>query len=238
MNVCCITDVSAPDYCSDSQSVSQGRSMSRNTKEEALETRSRILDAAEDAFHARGVSRTSLADIAAAAEVTRGAIYWHFENKGALFNAMCERVRLPLEAIMEAETELRASEPIAQFLSDVVKVMHQVVHDPRCLKVFDILFNKCEYVEQDDPIVVRQRECFMDGKVKIKRMLNAAVALGQLPEDLDIDMAYVIIHATFTGLLHDWLFTPAGFDLSQYSGKLFAATVHMLRTAPTLRSAV
>ncbi|MBC7499702.1 MAG: TetR family transcriptional regulator, partial [Herminiimonas sp.] len=34
--------------------------MARCTKEEALETRCRILDAAEDMFHAQGVTRTSL----------------------------------------------------------------------------------------------------------------------------------------------------------------------------------
>ena len=211
--------------------------MARNTKEEALETRSRILDAAEDVFYARGVARTSLADIAAAAEVTRGAIYWHFENKSALFNAMCERVRLPLEAMMDADTDLRASDPIGQFLSACGKVMRQVAHDPRSRKVFDILFNKCEYVEQDDPIVVRQRECFMQGKEKIKQMLTDAVARKQLPADLDIDLAYVSVHATFSGLLHDWLFAPGNFDLSPYAEKLFAATIHMLRTAPTMREA-
>jgi TetR/AcrR family acrAB operon transcriptional repressor len=211
--------------------------MPRNTKEEALETRSRILDAAEDVFHTCGVAHTSLADIAAAAEVTRGAIYWHFENKSDLFNAMCERVRLPLEAMMGSDTDLRASDPIGQFLTACGKVMHQVAHDPRSRKVFDILFNKCEYVEPDDPIVVRQRECFMEGKKKIKLMLSDAVARQQLPADLDIDMAYVIVHATFSGLLHDWLFAPGNFDLSLYAEKLFSATIHMLRTAPTLRRA-
>lgn len=41
--------------------------MARRTKEEAEETRQRILDAAEHLFHERGVSRTSLADIASGA---------------------------------------------------------------------------------------------------------------------------------------------------------------------------
>ena len=41
--------------------------MARRTKEEALVTRSRILDSAERLFEERGVSRTSLHDIAQAA---------------------------------------------------------------------------------------------------------------------------------------------------------------------------
>src|SRR3546814_1649852 len=56
----------------------------RRTKEEALETRESILDAAERIFFERGVSRTTLDQIARAASVTRGAVYWHFQNKSDL----------------------------------------------------------------------------------------------------------------------------------------------------------
>ena len=42
--------------------------MVRRTKEEAQETRSQILEAAEKAFYERGVARTTLADIARSAK--------------------------------------------------------------------------------------------------------------------------------------------------------------------------
>ena len=70
--------------------------MVRRTKQEALATRHSLLDSAELLFQAQGVSRTSLQDIAQAAGATRGAIYWHFKDKADLFNAMMERVTLPL----------------------------------------------------------------------------------------------------------------------------------------------
>lgn len=65
--------------------------MVRKTKEEAAETRSRLLDTAEEVFLREGVTRTSLQRIAEAAGLTRGAIYWHFQDKADLFNAMMER---------------------------------------------------------------------------------------------------------------------------------------------------
>src|SRR5690606_27022813 len=55
--------------------------MARRTKEEALETRDRLLDAAAAVFCDKGVTNTSLCDISKAAGVTRGAFYWHFRNK-------------------------------------------------------------------------------------------------------------------------------------------------------------
>ncbi|MDR3299114.1 MAG: TetR family transcriptional regulator, partial [Candidatus Accumulibacter sp.] len=66
--------------------------MVRKTREEALVTRNAILDAAETVFQEHGVSRTSLAEVAVAAGVTRGAVYWHFTNKADLFDAMVQRV--------------------------------------------------------------------------------------------------------------------------------------------------
>src|SRR6476659_3155944 len=76
--------------------------MARRTKEEAQETRARLLDAAEQVFHEKGVAHASLEDIAAAAEVTRGAVYWHFKDKAELFDAMMQRVVLPSEAMEES----------------------------------------------------------------------------------------------------------------------------------------
>src|SRR5258706_6340972 len=71
--------------------------MPRRTKLEAQATRSHILDTAEMVFEARGVSGTSLNEIAKTAGLTRGAIYWHFTDKADLFNAMMERATMPLE---------------------------------------------------------------------------------------------------------------------------------------------
>ena len=64
--------------------------MARRTKEDAQRTRDRILDMAEREFLRRGVSRTSLQDIATAAGTTRGAIYWHFKSKNDLYFALLD----------------------------------------------------------------------------------------------------------------------------------------------------
>ncbi len=85
--------------------------MARRTKEEALATRDRILDAAEHVFFEKGVSHTSLADIAQHAGVTRGAIYWHFASKSELFDAMFDRVLLPIDELKAGTGEPHADPP-------------------------------------------------------------------------------------------------------------------------------
>jgi TetR/AcrR family acrAB operon transcriptional repressor len=109
--------------------------MARNTKEKALETRDSILDAAEDVFNEKGVSNTSLNDVAQAAGVTRGAIYWHFKNKGDLFDAMCRRVRDPMMAMIEEMADEKTTDPLGQLRSAGSIVMQQVVDNPHYRKV-------------------------------------------------------------------------------------------------------
>lgn len=64
--------------------------MARKTKQEAQETRQHILDVALRLFSQQGVSSTLLGEIAKAAGVTRGAIYWHFKDKSDLFSEIWE----------------------------------------------------------------------------------------------------------------------------------------------------
>jgi AcrR family transcriptional regulator len=59
--------------------------------EYAEQTKVALLDAAAREFAAHGFAGTSIAQIAAAARVTKGAVYHHFPNKSGLFEAVLER---------------------------------------------------------------------------------------------------------------------------------------------------
>src|ERR1700755_15042 len=119
--------------------------MARRTKEEAQETRARILDAAESVFHEKGVANASLEDIAAAAEVTRGAIYWHFKDKAELFDAMMQRVVLPVDVMLEQADCCAQADPLELLRRAAVDVLLRTARDPRMQRVFDIAYHKCEY---------------------------------------------------------------------------------------------
>jgi TetR/AcrR family transcriptional regulator, acrAB operon repressor len=209
--------------------------MARSTKEEALETRNRILDAAEDVFHAKGVGGTSLADVALAAEVTRGAIYWHFKNKGDLFEAMCDRVRLPMEAMIEATADAKEPDPLGQLRKTCVFVLRQTAQDPHSRKVRDILFHKCEFIDAADTLSARRRQCHADAKARFERILSNAIARGQLSKELDVSLGAALLHAALAGILSNWLFSPEAFDLAQEAERMVDACLAMLGHAPSLR---
>src|SRR5438270_1201693 len=120
--------------------------MARRTREEALATRAQILDAAERVFHDKGVAHASLEDIAAAAQVTRGAIYWHFRDKAELFDAMMQRVVLPVEAISEGADCCEQADPLELLRRTAIDVLLRTARDAKTRRVFEIAYHKCEYV--------------------------------------------------------------------------------------------
>lgn len=69
-------------------------------------TRAALLATAAEMFAAGGFARTSLDEIATATQVTRGAVYHHFENKAALFEAVLESLEMrTAQLVVEAATQ-------------------------------------------------------------------------------------------------------------------------------------
>jgi TetR/AcrR family acrAB operon transcriptional repressor len=211
--------------------------MARCTKQEALETRSRIIDAAEQVFHRQGVSNTSLNDVAQEAGLTRGAIYWHFKNKHDLFVAMCERIGLPLEERMDIGADPREPDPLGRLREALVYALRETATSPRTHRVLDILFNKCELVDARDAIAVRRQQGFTDAMRRFEGTLANAIARGQLPDSLDVHFGAILLHAAFVGVLDTWLFEPGRFDLGADAERYIDAALESLRCAPALRRA-
>jgi AcrR family transcriptional regulator len=75
--------------------------LGRPPKQEARNTRERILDAALERFAAQGYAATSLRQIAQAVGIKESAIYAHFESKEAVFRTLCEQTVTPAVLIQE-----------------------------------------------------------------------------------------------------------------------------------------
>jgi TetR/AcrR family acrAB operon transcriptional repressor len=211
--------------------------MARRTKEEALETRNRILDIAERVFSKRGVARTSLDDIAQAAGVTRGAIYWHFNNKADLFSAMLARVTLPLEEAAARMSDEELTDPLAKVKRCMLTALRKTATDPQCRRVFDIVCHKCEYV--DEMTVVQDRYVEMRGRClgDIERGLREAVRRGILPETVKPRIAAVGLHALVDGVISNWLLDERYFRLARDAEELVDIYVDGLRSAGSVPTA-
>lgn len=196
--------------------------MARKTKEEAQQTRLQLLEAAERLFSERGVAHTTLNDIATAAGLTRGAIYWHFQNKTDLIHALWDQVALPLhESFAELEQSI-PDDPLARIQIKSTTVLTQVVKDVRIRNLLSILLLKCEYVDEPgglrDGYLLKRFNCVS----KITGEFRQAIAQGQLPADLDEKFAAIGLMSVIDGLCFHWLMNPAMFSLEDHAQKYIA----------------
>ncbi len=188
--------------------------MVRRTKEDAVATRNSLLDAAEQVFYDKGVSRASLGDIAQAAGATRGAIYWHFKDKADLFNAMMDRVTLPLEcAYGLGGVDVEEGASLWRLRGAVQGVLRAVATDERTRRVFEIAMYKVEYVQELGAVRDRHVMACEGFRAKLREDVASAAKAQELVLSMSADVAAMGLWALFDGLLQGWMLNRGGFDL-------------------------
>ncbi|MED5388130.1 MAG: TetR family transcriptional regulator [Pseudomonadota bacterium] len=210
--------------------------MVRRTKAEALQTRALILDAAEQVFHRKGVLSASLKDIASEAGVTRGAIYWHFKNKHDVFMAMVDRSRLPFDNLSERAEDASEPDPLGRLREFMVYLLQQAVRDSSQRRLFEIMFQKCEFSGDNLDLLVRQREVCREASGRLARTFRNAMDRGQLPDTLDISKAVTWLHSQLTGVIMFWLLDPEVLDLEHAAADFVDTCLFALRSSPSLRA--
>jgi AcrR family transcriptional regulator len=197
--------------------------MARRTKAEAESTKAAILDAAEVLFYQHGVSRTTLEKIAAAANVTRGAIYWHFQNKADLFNAMLERVRLPFQHLLAELDANLSGDPIAQVRKLLIDGLSLIALSEQHHRVLTIVFHRCEYIDELNPAVTKQDELDEQTVAVLQRALERAEHTGRLRPGVSARLAAMALHTYVGGIISQFLLKPQQYDLQQHAAELIDA---------------
>jgi len=195
--------------------------MARRTKEEAQVTRQRILDAALDVFSSKGYTRTTYDDIARRIRLTKGAVYWHFANKGELLLAMIqqahERDTQVLGVLPEQPTW---SELKAYFMA---RAQH-VVSDPGSRKFF---FFMCFQMEWSSELLqsLRERLRAEQGNpfAQIERAVSRLAAEGRLKPDVAAVEATALFWAVWFGLAKCTIAANLNVDLPKVVGRGFDA---------------
>lgn len=187
--------------------------MIRRTKADADATRTALLDAAEQLFLTQGVSRTSLQHIASAAGTTRGAIYWHFQDKADLFNAMMERVTLPMEQSINAAQAVEA--PLQRLRITVLTALRITARDEQARRVFMIATQQVEF--NGEMLAVRERKLrwrqeYLD---YLEQTFQAAADEAGTTLPIPARSAALGLKAILSGMLDNWLLDTQDHDLVQ-----------------------
>lgn len=185
--------------------------MARRTKAEADETRTKLLDAAEEVFFEKGVSRTSLGDIALRAGASRGAVYWHFKDKVDVFSSMLARICMPFDEI--CDDKYGELPPLERIRRSMLTVFESMDGDDRRRKVFETALFKMEYVGELEDVREGHVESARLSQEKFARDLVLAAQEQSLQLAVSPQQAALGLHSLFVGLIHGWVLNEGSFPL-------------------------
>ncbi|PHM27879.1 acrAB operon transcriptional repressor [Xenorhabdus budapestensis] len=212
-----------------------GIKMARKTKQQAKETRQQIIEAAIKVFSERGVSATSLSDIAIAAGVTRGAIYWHFKNKTDLLFAACKMPESTIDAFEKEYQAKYPNNPLLVLRSLLIFLLKMMTGNCQNRLLMEIFFHKCEFIGEMSLLAEQIREVCISDYQKIEDVLVACIQSGELPYDIDPKRSAIMLRALMTGLLENWLFAPDSFNIQEQSVYLVDSFIDTLKYSHHLR---
>ncbi|MDU2941007.1 MAG: acrEF/envCD operon transcriptional regulator [Enterobacteriaceae bacterium] len=214
--------------------------MARKTKAEALKTRQMLIESAIEQFARNGVANTTLTDIADAAGVTRGAVYWHFTSKIDIFNAIWEQ-QAPLRDIIYHQTKEDVhANPLIHLRNQFVTALQYIAADTRLRALMQILYHRCEFIDDMMPEEqIRQKIGF--SYENVRQVLKESIAMGVLPADININIVLIMLHGFFSGVIKNWLMAPEKFDLYLHAPELvdnIMLAVKATSTRPVIKEAI
>ena len=199
--------------------------MARKTKEDTELTYAALLAAAEQVFFEKGVAQTTLSDVAAAAGMTRGAIYWHFKDKAALLRTLFGQAMLPMETMLAELESCPDDNPLGALRQFCIHSLTSLARSPQQQRIFSILFHKCDNVgEAAASLMEHEQACSDECQLRVMRIMQKAVAMGQLPPDTDVFLSQQILKNFAMGTMSEWLLNPQLYALDANA----AAMVDML----------
>ncbi|MCO7223351.1 TetR family transcriptional regulator [Pleionea sp. CnH1-48] len=188
--------------------------MPRKTKEEAEQTRLLLLSTALEVMSQKGVSKTTLNDIAKAAGLTKGAIYWHFNNKAQLMDEVIthysQQVDEESERVMEEQEH-----PIKKILAGVDYYFAQLEASDDLQRVYQLLYHKCEFTEEMSVLIERMKTDLQHAFELFSTPIEQAQSQGLIGSDTDKENVVRGLIILVNGLMELWTFQQADWSIRQ-----------------------
>ena len=159
-------------------------------------TRERLLQAAFREVHRTGFQSASIDAILAATNVTKGALYYHFESKEALGYAVVE------EKIAELTRErwLRPMLSEGEAIDILIRVLRRIPSRPKNVRAgCPLLLLSQEMSPLDEQFRKRLERIFLDWQEGIAALLRKGKSQGTVRRDLNPDEAASFLIAAVEG---------------------------------------
>lgn len=207
--------------------------MARKSKEEAFETREKILDSALEEMSVRSFSEVSLNKIAQKVGLSKGAIYWHFKSREDLLLNLLENLSLKVEKELETEKQkLNTLEEVKDFFESK---FDKLAKSNRLKSMHRLMMRRYEWPED-----IRERvRMLVLQKIEQERAMLEETFLrlqltGEIRKDISSAELSAVVGAVFHGLFTSQLAELNLQDIPRHSAFIIEALLASKNTAQKL----
>ncbi len=175
----------------------------------SAERKNQILEAALRVFARRGFHKARMDDIAAEARLSKGALYWYFQGKDAILQALVDKV---FSLIMRDMLRIAGNhdQPVPERLRQVARGAEESVAFFEAAMPF--MHEIYALATRPGPVRTAMQGYYRRYKAALADLLAEGMARGELrPHDPAVMAVAFIVQ--FEGLLLLWVVSPEDFDL-------------------------
>ena len=199
----------------------------RKTKDEALITKNQIMEKAMELFLQKGFLTTTLDEIAQYANVTRGAIYWHFKDKLDIVNELIETEHQSLTKLLN---EL-FKENISPF-NKIEKIIDGIVvnfFDNQTFQDFiELTWFKIEYSQLSR---LRTSKAELTGYFieNFELFVNEAQKAGQIKKEINASDVSITITNMINGMYRLFFILPDQVNTKEEAMRSFRSYLSLIK---------
>lgn len=168
----------------------------------ASNTRTRIMDVAQDAILAKGFDATSIEEIVASAQITKSGFFYHFRDKNALALALIERYIEREEQLFDsifARAKELAEDPLQKMLIGL-KLLAELLDDmpnghPGCIVATAVYQDRLF----DQHVKAANRRAMLGWRARFRAMFDDIAKTYSMSDDVDLDALADMVSAIMEG---------------------------------------
>jgi AcrR family transcriptional regulator len=161
-----------------------------------MDARSKILETATRLFGTHGYDSTSLSLVAKDASVSKALIFWHFENKESLYEAVLARTIEPYQI----EPERIAGQSVPDQVEHLIDLYFEfVTENVHSVRFFLSLFLRDD--KRPDDFFARVLDLYRHYRELLAGALRAGQEAGTLTQDMDVEAHSALILSSLNGIL-------------------------------------
>jgi AcrR family transcriptional regulator len=203
-----------------------GKTM-RRTKEEAEQTKNKILSAAIKVMNKKGISSTRFEDIAKEAKVTRGAVYHYFKSKNEILYAIHENNKKKLFHLFEKYFN-ETIDPVISLKNGLKEIFAKFEEDKE-FRAVEELFLKVEFtslIKEDKALHSLFEKDKEETIAKMLELVKRGQVSGSIRKDIEVENLGHAIISFYIGFISLWFMQVRKFSIKEQSSDYIDILLH------------